>query len=212
MPLDLLKEEQERIARRLGSIESRLKTGQVEYDQAKAHLNDCLALAANMHTVYSSIDDTLRRIANQAFFERIYVHEDTIEPGTPFDILLDPDVHAHALTAHSETASGTADGAGGRTSQAACLNVEPTVGDTGIEPVTSSVSGKRAPAAPIARAGTAVEVETGVEPVLTALQAAASPLGHSTVASNQETTTSEPMVPASERMTGLEPATLTLAR
>ena len=27
-----------------------------------------------------------------------------------------------------------------------------TVGDTGIEPVTSSVSGKRAPAAPIARA------------------------------------------------------------
>ena len=50
VPLDLLKEEQERIARRLGSIESRLEAGQVEYDQAKAHLDDCLALAANMHT------------------------------------------------------------------------------------------------------------------------------------------------------------------
>jgi hypothetical protein len=37
------------------------------------------------------------------------------------------------------------------------------VGDTGIEPVTSSVSGKRATAAPIALAGL-LEVETGFEP------------------------------------------------
>ena len=34
------------------------------------------------------------------------------------------------------------------------------VGDTGIEPVTSSVSGKRAPAAPIARGG--YRIRTGV--------------------------------------------------
>jgi hypothetical protein len=62
------------------------------------------------------------------------------------------------------------------------------VGDTGIEPVTSSVSGKRATAAPIAHScpawtGTMVftEVGTGFEPVYTALQAAASPLGQPTV-------------------------------
>ena len=56
------------------------------------------------------------------------------------------------------------------------------VGDTGIEPVTSSVSGKRATAAPIARAAPegAVEVGTGFEPVYTALQAVASPLGQPT--------------------------------
>ncbi len=52
------------------------------------------------------------------------------------------------------------------------------VGDTGIEPVTSSVSGKRATAAPIALA---CEVGTGFEPVYTALQAVASPLGQPTV-------------------------------
>lgn len=53
------------------------------------------------------------------------------------------------------------------------------VRDTGIEPVTSSVSGKRSPAELIAL-GLNLEVETGIEPVCTALQAVASPLGHST--------------------------------
>ena len=54
------------------------------------------------------------------------------------------------------------------------------VRDTGIEPVTSSVSGKRSPAELIALV-VQWEVETGIEPVCTALQAVASPLGHSTV-------------------------------
>jgi hypothetical protein len=75
------------------------------------------------------------------------------------------------------------------------------VGDTGIEPVTSSVSGKRSPAELIALE-LACEVETGFEPVYTALQAVASPLGHST----------EDGLSAAERTTGFEPATLTLAR
>ena len=77
------------------------------------------------------------------------------------------------------------------------------VRDTGIEPVTSSVSGKRSPAELIAP-GKPSEVETGIEPVCTALQAVASPLGHSTVGSDASCTF--------ERMTGFEPATLTLAR
>ena len=54
------------------------------------------------------------------------------------------------------------------------------VRDTGIEPVTSSVSGKRSPAELIAPGNPKLEVETGIEPVCTALQAVASPLGHST--------------------------------
>ena len=83
------------------------------------------------------------------------------------------------------------------------------MGDTGLEPVTSSVSRKRAnQAAPIARCAVVLvvlcEVETGFEPVYTALQAVASPLGHSTAI--------RPSWTDVERTTGFEPATLTLAR
>ncbi len=48
------------------------------------------------------------------------------------------------------------------------------------------------------------EVETGFEPVYTDLQSVASPLGHSTTWIGSKD--------LSERTTGLEPATLTLAR
>ena len=77
------------------------------------------------------------------------------------------------------------------------------LGPTGLEPVTSSVSGKRA-----SHLRQSPEVETGFEPVYTALQAVASPLGHSTKALRQSRST----VRDSERTTGFEPATLTLAR
>jgi choline dehydrogenase-like flavoprotein len=63
------------------------------------------------------------------------------------------------------------------------------------------------------RPGTYYEVEMGFEPTYTALQAAASPLGHSTLRPQSSATDEgRPGVSASERTTGFEPATLTLAR
>ncbi len=50
----------------------------------------------------------------------------------------------------------------------------------------------------------------GFEPTYTALQAAASPLGHSTLRPQSRAAGAEKDV--SERTTGFEPATLTLAR
>ena len=53
------------------------------------------------------------------------------------------------------------------------------------------------------------EVATGFEPVWTALQAVASPLGHATVLVSREVRDHESSL---ERMTRFELATLTLAR
>ncbi|GAB2514507.1 hypothetical protein GCM10027064_10480 [Microbacterium petrolearium] len=138
VPLDLLKEEQDRIARRLTFLDAQIDAGQIEYDQAKAHLEDCLTLAGDMHAIYMSIDDSLRRICNQAFFERIQVYEvenvDTVkgEPGEPFDSLLDPNLHAAALTYEARLRAGEDI----KPADVASLNIQYWVGPEGLEPST----------------------------------------------------------------------------
>src|SRR6478752_4982112 len=89
--------------------------------------------------------------------------------------------------------------------RAALTLLQLLVGDTGFEPVTSSVSRKRATTAPIARVLICREVGTGFEPVYTDLQSVASPLG-------QPTMEAIPERDLSERTTRLELATSTLAR
>lgn len=142
VPLDLLREEQDRIARRLAFLDSRIDAGQVEYTQAKAHLEDCLALAGDMHAIYTSIDDSLRRICNQAFFDRINVYElddggDVVDadPGEPFDRLLDPSLHAAALTYEARLRAGE----NVKPADVAGLNIQSMVGPAGLEPATSAV-------------------------------------------------------------------------
>src|SRR3954447_25886445 len=85
------------------------------------------------------------------------------------------------------------------------------VGDTGIEPVTSPVSGKRATAAPIARAGTWPDrggdgIRTRVNGFAGRCLASRPPHRHGSPRSD-----ASPTGPT-ERMTRFELATLTLAR
>jgi hypothetical protein len=140
-PFDLLKEEQDRISRRFAFLDSRIDAGQIEYDQAKAHLQDCLALAGNAHAIYMSLDDSLRRICNQGFFERIKVYEvdgaDTVEaePGEPLDVLFDAELHAEALAYDAALQAGS----DAQPAHVAGLNIQHWVGPTGIEPMTSTV-------------------------------------------------------------------------
>lgn len=136
-PWTCLNEEQDRISRRLAFLDSRIDAGQIEYDQAKAHLQDCLALAGNAHAIYMSLDDSLRRICNQAFFERIKSYEvdgaDTVEaePGEPFDA----ELHAEALAYDAALQAGS----DAQPAHVAGLNIQHWVGPTGIEPMTSTV-------------------------------------------------------------------------
>ncbi|CCH78448.1 conserved hypothetical protein [Nostocoides japonicum T1-X7] len=141
VPLDLLKEEQDRISRRLTFLDSRIDASQIEYDQAKAHLEDCLALAGNAHAIYMSLDDSLRRICNQAFFDRINIYEveDTdivdAQHGEPFDALFDPALQAEALAYDQRLQAGL----DAQTGHVAGLSIQHWVGPAGLEPTTPAV-------------------------------------------------------------------------
>jgi hypothetical protein len=101
LPLDLLKEEQDRLAHQLDLVTARLQSPDTTYDEARTHLRECLALAGDCHSVYTCGSDTTRRMANQAFFTRIYLDSDdqiSTEPTPSYRLLLDPAVQQQALT------------------------------------------------------------------------------------------------------------------
>ncbi|MBL3691017.1 recombinase family protein [Leucobacter chromiireducens subsp. chromiireducens] len=142
VPIDLLKEEQNRIARRLSFLDAQIEAGEIEYDRAKGHLEDCLTLAGDMYAIYLSLDDSLRRICNQAFFARINIYEIEgtemvdAEPGEPFDVLLNAETHNVALAEEARLRAG---GEEVNHADVACLNIQLMVGPAGIEPTTSTV-------------------------------------------------------------------------
>ncbi len=141
VPLDLMKQEQDKIARRMVFLDAQIDASDIEYDQAKAHLDDCLKLAGDCHTLYTSIDDSLRRIANQAFFDKLYVQDDDhidAQPGEPFTILFDPDVQQLATTRRQAVETGN------QTGQVVGLNNDHLVEHRGFEPLTFSLRTRRA--------------------------------------------------------------------
>ncbi len=79
------------------------------------------------------IDDSLRRTANQAFFERLYIYDDDHvhgQPGQPFTLFFDPEIQKLALRHKAESESGN------QTTSVARLNNEQLVPPTGFEPVS----------------------------------------------------------------------------
>lgn len=79
-----------------------------------------------------SIDESLRRIANQAFFGRLTVTDDDAidaEPGVPFDTLFNPEVQATALARQTAGGNGT-----DQTGNVAGLNNDALVPPLGLEP------------------------------------------------------------------------------
>lgn len=90
IPLDLLKEEQNRIARQLATVEERLDATRVEFSALEQQLEAALGYASNCYLGYLAAGHNVRRLYNQAFFERIYVDEDglRVELREPFKTLL----------------------------------------------------------------------------------------------------------------------------
>ena len=143
IPLSVLKREQDRIVAELDQVTRRIDAHFGDYAYARAHLDDALGLLANCADIYTRCDDTNRRLCNQAFFTKVYIDEDNeprVEHNRPFEMLLDPQINANALTwaqdsdkARTETID---DGKGSSPVRGVELR--------GFEPLASSMPWKRA--------------------------------------------------------------------
>ena len=109
-----------------------------------------LELAKDCHAAYVAADPNIRRLFNQAFFEKLYVHDDgevTHDLAEPFRILLDPTLPGQLAKAAREEPHLQSDGLIGESwwfsnedgleeSEAVGSNVKVLVGPAGLEPAT----------------------------------------------------------------------------
>jgi site-specific DNA recombinase len=89
VPLDLLKEEQDRLGRDQRAVETRLSALHGDLDQVQSNLKIALDLARDCGAAYRAAPDAVRRMFNQAFFTRIEVEDDEISAtlAEPFEML-----------------------------------------------------------------------------------------------------------------------------
>jgi len=93
VPVDLFKQEQQRITRELEHARGLLADVSLEFEAIEQNLNRALELARDCHAAYEAAGPNTRRLFNQAFFDKIHIHDDgeiTHELAKPFKILLDP--------------------------------------------------------------------------------------------------------------------------
>ncbi|WP_280317088.1 recombinase family protein [Nocardia wallacei] len=111
LPLDLLKEEQDRIARQLAEVEARLESTNAALQTVERNLKAALDYATNCYAMYRNATPHMRRLLNQAFFTKIYVEQDyvRVDLAEPFDALLDESLIATASAEDQAQGSTTED-------------------------------------------------------------------------------------------------------
>ncbi|WP_232023199.1 recombinase zinc beta ribbon domain-containing protein [Actinomyces viscosus] len=81
VPLELLKEEQERLRRELAGIQRQLDAYQADAKLVRAHVEQALDLLEDCYRLYMAAPDHLRKQLNQVFFERVLVNPVVDEDG-----------------------------------------------------------------------------------------------------------------------------------
>jgi site-specific DNA recombinase len=155
VPVDLLKTEMDRLTRALAEADTEITKAGTSLDAITQTLHDALVVAGNCQEQYETAPPAIRRQINQGFFAKLYLGQDgsveRYELTEPFRQLLDPEL-GEALAASQ--GGGLTESATTRTNELnsrkhtitdnnlVCHGVHQRylVGDTGFEPVTSSVS------------------------------------------------------------------------
>ena len=74
VPLELLKEEQDRLGRELAGIQRQLDAYQADAKLVRAHVEQALDLLEDCYRLYMAAPDHLKKQLNQVFFERVLVN------------------------------------------------------------------------------------------------------------------------------------------
>ncbi len=90
--LETLKRHQDRIRAGLAEIDRKLDSGHEEHTGQRKHLATAIGLLARCAQTYWQSDDNGKRLANQAFFERIYIGEEDEQPDA---VLAEPFAAVH---------------------------------------------------------------------------------------------------------------------
>ncbi len=156
LPVDLFRAEQERISRELEKAKAQLASVSLAFDEIAQNTTRALELAKDCHAAYAAADPNVRRLFNQAFFEKLYVHDDgevTHDLAEPFKILLDPELPGRLTRAMREqelpdwlnSGSLWLNDDGLVNDEAVGSNMMVLVDRRGLEPLTSAVQGRRSP-------------------------------------------------------------------
>lgn len=76
IPVDLLGQEQDRISKELAGIKTELDATNEKWEIIERNLGLALDLATDTHAAYLSAPEHIRRLFNQAFFEKILILPD----------------------------------------------------------------------------------------------------------------------------------------
>ena len=93
VPLDLLKSEQQKIAKQLAAIHHQMDTYENTFTTVIERLDDAIELISDCGTTYRLANDKMKKLMNQAIFTRLLVGPDgqvTAEFAEPFTMLVEP--------------------------------------------------------------------------------------------------------------------------
>ena len=73
IPLDLLKSEQQKIAKELAGVEHEIKMHDMTFEQIASNLKTALDIVEDCGQAYRNASDSIKKLMNQAIFEKFYI-------------------------------------------------------------------------------------------------------------------------------------------
>ena len=124
VPLELLKEEQNRLTRELTAIQHHLNGYHADTHQVRQHLTQALDLLQDCHRLYQTAPNHLKKLLNTVFFERVLVNPAVDEDGrvilpggqNPTEDSAEQDPRGSTAQESTDRAKGEVAGTAGRVS------------------------------------------------------------------------------------------------